>query len=171
MWSAFFSKKFMKESIEYQAGAALVDDGMEFDIPFYFNKKIRLNIKPLKPGTNVRISQKITKLKEVDAKNPTINEFLEKGGNTKIIAGIIATAVINRDIFKMWKYRWLKWLLLNCTQDMEYLYQYFLIVQRQSGPLFFYRIMGLTPAMNFLMKQEKTEAKPGEEKPSGERWP
>lgn len=155
----------MSENIEYQAGAALIGDGIEFDIRFYFGKKIRLNIKPLKPGTNVRISQKVTQLQKVDGENPTIQEFLEKGSNISIIAGIIATAVINSHFFKRWKYRLIKWLLLNCTEDMSHLYNYFLIVQRQAGPVFFYRIMGLTPAMNFL---EKAEEKPKAEKPFGE---
>lgn len=145
----------MSDSIEYQAGAALVDDGIEFKVPFYFGRKITFNIKPLRPGTNVRISQKISKLKSVDMDNPTINEFLEKGSNIEIIAGIIATAIINQRFFKKWKYRLIKWILLNHTENMQDLYQYYLLVQRQSGPVFFYHIMGLTPAMNFLKKEEK----------------
>jgi len=156
-------------NIEYQAGAALVHEGIKFNIPFYFGKKISLTVKPCTPGTNVRISQKILKLKKINQDNPTIQEFLEKGSNTKIIAGIIATAIINQEIFKMWKYRLLKWLLLYKTENMEYLYLYFLIVQRQMGPVFFYRIMRLTPAMNILMKKENPKGSTGEEKPFGEQ--
>ncbi len=162
------------KKIEYQAGATLVDEGISFDVPFFFGKKITLTIKPLKPGTNVRISQKVLTLEDVDMENPTIQEFLQKGKNIKIIAGIIATAVINMELFKLWKYRFIKLLMLYKTEDMEYLYNYFLIAQRQAGPVFFYRIMESTPAMNFLMKKEEKKnqkVKPKEEKPSGEQSP
>lgn len=172
MVGLFFKKQIMKETTEYQAGAALVDEGIEFDIDGFRGKKIRLTVKPTRPGAIVRISQKIIKLEPVN--EGTIQEFLQKGRNIKIIAGIIATAVINKEFFKMWKYKFIKWLVLNRTKDMEHLFNLFLIVQRQMGPVFFYRIMSLTPAMNYLKKKPPAESKEeakhfGEQSPSSKK--
>ncbi|WP_372932446.1 hypothetical protein [Mariniphaga sediminis] len=154
-----------KENAEYQAGAALVDEGIEFSIEPVFGKPVTLTIRPARPGTIVRISQKITLLDEIE--EGTIREFMQKGKNLKVIAGIIATAIVNREFFKMWRYRWYKWLLMNRVKDTEHLYSYFLLAQRQLGPQFFFLIMNLTPAMNFLKKREKNEVNSGEGKPSG----
>lgn len=155
---------------EYFAGATLVNEGIEFDIPFFGRKKT-YNIKPLKPGTIVRISMLITKLQPIEDSENIISEFLAKGKNLKIIAKIIATSIINRNVFKMWKFRFYMWLLLDHVENIEYLYSYFLIVQRQMHPVFFYRIMSLTPAMNFLMKKarENQESNKEVEKPFGEQ--
>nr|WP_319268309.1 hypothetical protein [uncultured Draconibacterium sp.] len=157
----------MKETVEYQAGSALVHDGIKFKVPFLLGSKITLCIKPCLPGTNVRISQKIEQLDKVDVDNPTVQEFMSNGENINHIAGIIATAIVNRKVFRMPLYRFYKWLMLDKVESMEHLYQYFLLVQRQMGPLFFYRIMELTPAMNYLTKRTPTENSK-EEKPSGE---
>ncbi|MDX9781336.1 MAG: hypothetical protein RBT66_09905 [bacterium] len=158
----------MKEkSTEYQAGAALIDEGIQFKTEPVFGRKITLTIRPSRPGTIARISQKVTLLESVDEGN--IQEFMQKGKNLKIIAGIIATAIINREVSRAWKYRWYKWLLLNRVPDMAHLYSYFLLVQKQMGPGFFFLIMSLTPAMNYLKKRTKKEENTGEGKPSGER--
>lgn len=164
-----FENKLKQANAEYQAGAALVDEGIDFDVPGVFQKKITLTIKPQKPGSIVRISMLITKLEQIE--EGSIQEFLLKGKNLKIIAAIIATAIINTEFFKMWKYRWYYWLMLKRVKDLAHLYSYFLLVQRQMGGQFFFLIMALTPAMNYLMKQEKQKAKPGGEKASGEPLP
>ena len=159
----------MKENIEYQAGAALVDDGICFDVPLWFGLKKKLTIKPLKPGTNVRISMKVTQLENVDLDHQTINEFLDKGKNIKVIAGIIATAIINMELFKLWQYRLIKWLLLYRVEDMRFLFSYWNLVQRQMGADRFFFIMASTPAMNFLKKKMKNpQENIEEEKPSTE---
>ena len=156
----------MNNNTEYQAGAALVNDGIKFPVSLWFGIKVHLNIKPCKPGTVVRISQKILQLEKVDVDHPTVQEFMGSGNNIKTIAGIVATAVINREFLKGWQYLPVKWLILNRVEDMEHLYSYFLLVQRQMGPLFFYRIMELTPAMNYLKRRDQENS--GEEKHSGE---
>lgn len=155
------------KNAEYQAGATLVDEGIDFKTEPVFGKPVKLTIRPARPGTIARISQKTTLLDEIE--EGSIQEFMSKGKNLKIIAGIIATAIVNREVFKMWKYRWYKWLLLNRVKDSAHLYSYFLLVQKQMGPQFFFLIMSLTPAMNYLKKREKKEANTGEGKPSGER--
>lgn len=154
----------MEKNIEYQAGAALVDDGIKFSVDGWFGKKISFTIRPARPGTIARISQRSTLLEPVD--EGTIQEFMASGKNLRVIAGIIATAIINSEIHKLWKYQFIKWLILNRTKDITYLYSYLLLVQKQMGPVFFYRIMNLTPAMNYLKKAEK-EASSGEAKPFG----
>lgn len=156
----------MEKNIEYQAGAALVDDGIKFSVDGWFGKKISFTIRPARPGTIARISQRSTLLEPVD--EGTIQEFMASGKNLRVIAGIIATAIINSEIHKLWKYQFIKWFILNRTKDITHLYSYLLLVQRQMGPVFFYHIMSLTPAMNYLKKAEK-EASSGEAKPSGER--
>ncbi len=158
----------MKEkNAEYQAGAALVDEGIDFKTEPVFGTPVKLTIRPSRPGTIARISQKVTLLESVDEGN--IQEFMQKGKNLKIIAGIIATAIINREVSRAWKYRWYKWLLLNRVPDMAHLYSYFLLVQKQMGPGFFFLIMSLTPAMNYLKKRMKKEENTEEEKPFGEQ--
>lgn len=159
----------MKETTEYKAGSTLVNDGIEFPVTGLFGKKINLNIKPLKPGTIVRISQLVTKLQPVNESANMSQELLANGSNLKIIAGIISHAVINREFFKRWKFRYYRNLLLNGVPDMAHLYAYMGIVYRQMSAEHFFFIMALTPAMNYLKKQEKTGENTGEVKPFGER--
>ena len=156
-----------KNNPEYQAGAAIVDEGISFKTEKVFGIPITLTIRPSRPGTIVRISQKISLMDPIE--EATIQEFLQKGKNLETIAGIIATAIVNKEFFKMWKYRWYKWLLLNRIPDASHLYSYFLIVQKQTDPQFFFLIMGLTPAMNYLRKKETTAGNSGAEKPSGDQ--
>ena len=149
---------------EYQAGSALIDEGIEFSIPGIFKKKI-FTIKPLKPGTIVRISQLVTKLEPISEGDLAAHELMSKGKNLKVIAEIIATAIINREFFKRWKFFYYRWMLLNKVENIQYLHSYLLLVYRQMSADHFFFIMALTPAMNFLKKRENKEA----EKPSGEQ--
>lgn len=165
MVGLFFKITMKENKAEYQAGSVLVDDGIQFEIPGWLVKKIRLTIKPLKPGTMVRISQLAGKLEPVNESASMSQELLAKGGNLKIIAGIIAHAIINRRNLKGWKFRYYRWLMLNRVKDLRHLYAYLNIVFRQMSAEHFFFIMALTPAMNYLKRKEgKTE----EEKPSGE---
>lgn len=157
-------KEAKTNNAEYQAGATLVDEGIKFTIEKVLFKPVTLTIKPQKPGSIVRISQKISLLEEI--KDGTVSEFLGKGKNIEIIAEIIATALVNKRVFSSWKYYWYKWLLLNKVKDLVHLYSYFLLVQRQSSAQFFFHIMNLTPAMNYLKKREKVPENTGAVKPS-----
>ncbi len=154
-----------QNAAEYQAASVLADEGVSFQTEKVLWRPITLTIRPVRGGTIARISQKISRLEPIE--EATIQEFLQKGKNIKIIAGIIATAIINQEIFKMWKYRWYKWLLLNRIKDLSHLYTYFLLVQKQMEPQFFFLIMNLTPAMNHLKKRETKKENTEEAKHSG----
>lgn len=147
----------MSDSMEYKAGSALVDDGIYFKIPLLFGLNAKLEIKPLRPGTIVRICQEMTKIEAIDEKENQLQEFLSKGKNLRHIAGIISHAVINQKLFSRWKFRYYRWLLLNRCKSMKDLYAYFSIVYRQMDAQQFFFIMALTPAMNHLTK--KTDQK------------
>src|SRR6056297_3106806 len=101
------------EKTEYQAGASLVEDGIKFQINGIFGGKKTLTIKPLKPGTVVRVSQLAGKIQEVNEHNNMSQELLANGKNLKFIAGIVAHAIINQRFFKKCKFRYYRWLLLN----------------------------------------------------------
>lgn len=143
----------MTKEVEYRAGAALVDEGISFDVDGIFSKKKRLIIRPLRPGSIVRISMRVSKLEDIQ--EASISEFLAKGRNLKLIAEIITIAVINQEFFKRWKFPFIRWLLLNRTKDLRYLYEYFQLVMVQSAPEFFFLLMSSTPTMNYLKKNEK----------------
>lgn len=155
----------MIENKEYQAGATLVNEGISFEIPGIFRKKVSLEIKPLKPGTIVRISQLVSKLETIDQDDMAIQQLLSKGKNLKIMADVVATAAINQEFFSRWKFRYYRYLLLSKVESLQYLYSYLLLVYRQMSAEHFFFIMALTPAMNYL-KKKKTE-NTGEAKHSG----
>lgn len=144
----------MSDSMEYKAGSALVDDGIFFKIPLIFGLNAKLEIKPLKPGTIVRICQEMTKIEAIDEKENQLQEFLAKGKNLKHIAAIISHAVINQSLVKKWKFRYYRWLMLNRTESLKAMYAYMGIVYRQMDAQQFFFIMALTPAMNHLMKKQ-----------------
>lgn len=149
----------MSGSLEYQAGSALVEGGISFKVG-----RRKFTIEPLRPGTIIRISKLVTKLKSMTS-DLTVTQVLEVGDNLKIIAEIIATAIINRKVFSRWRFFWYRWLLLNRVESLEFLHSYLLIVYRQLGAEHFFFIMASTPAMNFL---KKIEEKQEEEKQSSE---
>lgn len=155
------------EKTEYQAGATLIEDGIKFNVGGIWGGKKELTIKPLKPGTVVRISQLAGKIKEVNESNNMSQELLANGKNLKYIAGIIAHAIINQRFFKKWKFKYYRWLLLNRVENVKYLRDYFNLVYKQMGGDHFFFIMALTPGMNYLKK--KAEDNTGEVKPSGEQ--
>ncbi len=107
----------------------------------------------MRPGSIVRISMRVSKLEDIQ--EASIAEFLAKGRNLKLIAEIITIAVINQEFFKRWKFPFIRWLLLNRTKDLRYLYEYFQLVMVQSAPEFFFLLMNSTPTMNYLKKSEK----------------
>jgi hypothetical protein len=163
LWAGLFYKTLkqnMKENLEYQAGAALVDEGIRFDVPGIFTGKVSLEIKPLKPGTIARLGMLASKLEQIE--ESTVQELLRKGKNISVIAEMIAVAVINQQIFKKWKLKYYKWLLLNRVESMKYLYAYMNLVYRQMSAEHFFFIMALTNGMNHLKTkqtaQESTEA-------------
>jgi hypothetical protein len=151
-----------------EAAAALLGDPVYFQVPFYFGINIKLGIRPLLPGTMVRINKILTKLRDIETGD--IYEVFEKGDNIVPIAEALATAVINDNIFKMWKYRWYRWLMLHRTESTKHLYYNYLLLLKQADPEFFFLIMELTPALKMLRKRMKAE-KPSEGKPSGEHSP
>lgn len=163
---SFFLNKIM-EKTEYQAGATLIEDGIKFSVNGIFKGKKTLTIKPLKPGTVVRISQLAGKITEVNEKNNMSQELLANGKNLKHIAGIIAHAIINQRFFKKWKFRYYRWMLLNRVDDLKHLRDYFNLVYRQMGGDHFFFIMALTPGMNYLKRKEPESNEA--EKPSGEQ--
>jgi len=154
------------ENIEYQAGLILVEDGIQIKVPTFFGRKTTLTIKPLKPGTIVRIGMEANKLEAINSEANMIQELLSKSDNIKCMAAIVAHALVNQEITKKWKFRYYQWLMLNKVENMKYLYSYVNLVYRQMSSEHFFFIMALTPAMNYLTKRkENTKA----EKPFGEQ--
>lgn len=149
----------VNKQTEKEAGRALLGEGISFEIDGLFGRE-RYEIAPLKPGTIIQISVLISELEEIE--EYTIQDFLAKGRNLKTIAKIIAKAIINQKISRMWKYRYLIWLLKNRVTDLEGLNTLWLIVQKQMGAQFFFLIMNATPAMNFLRKNEAEAELSGE---------
>lgn len=156
--------------VEYQAGSAIVDEGMFFKIPFWFGTKLKLTVKPLKPGTIVKISQVVTLLKKIDDADANVQEALRSGANLKAICRILALGCTN----SRWKIAmlsgWLSRVLLWRVPNTQELFAYLSLVYRQVGAQHFFFIMALTGGMNFLEKKTTTEQeKTGEEKASGVR--
>ncbi len=154
----------------YEAGATLLNEPVRFKIKWWFGIKLPFGIRPLKPGTIVKISQQETRLKPVDESGQMIHELLLAGNNYKVFARIIAVAVLNHPVKIRLFSRWLSYFLLwniPSTQDMLTLIS---LVYKQMGAEHFFFIMQLTQGMNFLKKRMKTE-NTGAEKPSGEQLP
>jgi hypothetical protein len=164
--AAFFQNTNM-ENTEYQAGATLVDQGISFDVPGLIWGKNRLTIKPLKPGTIVRISMEATKLQEITETEDIIPELLAKGENLNVIANILAHSIINRKLSRRWLFWYYRYLMLNRVESLQYLFSYLGLVYRQIGAQHFFFIMALTKGMNFLQKKTVAESKEAE-KPFGE---
>lgn len=154
--------------IEYQAGATLVDQGITFDIPYFFGRTKRFRIRPLRPGTIVKMGMEVSRMRSVDDSENMLHELFEKSGNIPRFASMLAHAVINREITQMWKFRYYRWLFLNRVESMDNLYNLFLLTIRQMGPDRFFFIMALTKRMNLMAKKPTTAENTGEETLSGE---
>lgn len=157
-------KNIPEGNIPYEAGATLVDEGIIFKVPFYLGLKLTFNIKPLKPGTIARAGMHVCQMEIIDPNNNMSSEMFLKSKNIHHIASIMAHAVINCNIFKMWKFLFYKWIFMSRVESMQCLFDYFLIVVRQSDPSRFFFIMDLTRRIPTM---EKGTVKDGEEKPSG----
>lgn len=158
----------MSEETQYQAGAAIVDEGIKFKVPLFWGLSKTFTIRPLRPGTIVRISQQQTRMIPINDQENMMHELLAKGGNLRNIATIIALAAINRPVvnrIRLWLYRWI---LLNWTEKTSHLFSYQAIVFRQMDAQFFFLCMASAKKMTFLEPKTATEPSPGAA-PSGAR--
>jgi hypothetical protein len=150
---------------EYQAGAAIVDEGIQFKVPLFWGLKKTFTIRPLRPGTLVRISMQVSRMVALTENENMIHEIMQKGGNLKAVANIVAHAAINREQLTGFRLRWYRFILLNRVEKLSYLFSYLNIVFRQMDPQFFFLITASVKKMNFL--ETKTPAPSQEAKPSG----
>jgi hypothetical protein len=148
--------------MEYQAGAALVDDGITFKIPFLFGLKLRLKVRPIRGGTLIRMSMQVAKMKPVNESEQMIPEMFRAAGNLKYIYRIIALGCTNR----WWSVKLLSGILAKIVEwnvrDLNELFAYLSIVYRQTSPQHFFFIMALTKGMNYLEKKPTSQEKTGE---------
>lgn len=150
---------------EYQAGATIIGDGIKFRIPFWFGTRLTLNIRPLHPGTIIRISQQTTRIVDVDEGENMITELMKSGENMRVFCRIVALAALNNRLKIRLFTGMLTSVLMWRVKSLQELFAYSSLVYRQIGAEHFFFIMTLTKGMNFLKK--KTAEKTGEEKPSG----
>lgn len=153
--------------IPFEAGGAIVDEGIRFKLPFFFWIKIPLTIRPLRPGTIVRISMEVLKMEKVSESENMIHEFLKAGKNLKNHAKIVALAALNNPVGIKLFSRLFTWLILWKVRDIRQLAVYVQIVYKQMESERFFFIMALTKGMNFLSKKQNQEDSK-EEKPTGE---
>ena len=152
---------------QYEAGSTLLGDGIKFRIPFWFGTKLTLNIRPLHPGTIVKISQQSTKISDVYEDENMINELMKTGDNLKIFCRIVALGVLNNPVKIRMLAGWLTRVLMWRVTSTQELFSYVSLVYRQMGAEHFFFIMTLTKGMNFLKKKTNGQEKAGEVKPSG----
>ena len=160
-------EKKQDESMEYQAGATLVNQGITFDVPIIGKIPCRLKIRPIKGGTIIYMSMQATKIKQIEESENMIQEMLSKGENLKPISRILAYAVLNNWILIPLFGRLLSYFLLWKVENMERLLAYMTLAYRQMSAQHFFFIMALTKGMNYLEKKTKQENKEAA-KPSGE---
>lgn len=171
MTAAFFQNSRMKETekdkeTQYEAGAAIMGDPIKFKIPFWFGTRLTLGIRPLKPGTIVRISQQTSRLIDVEESENMIHEMMKAGGNLKIFVRILALAILNHPVKIKLFAGVLSRILLWRVPSTSELFAYVNLVYRRMGAEHFFFIMTLTKGMTFLKKRTKTESN-AEVKPSG----
>jgi hypothetical protein len=159
-------EKKQDESMEYQAGATLVDEGITFTVPIVDKIQRKFKIRPLKAGTIVKISQQVTKINQLQESDNMIQEMLEKGANLKPISKILAYAVLNNPVKIALFGRLLSHTLLWKVENMERLLANMTLAYRQMGAQHFFFIMALTKGMNFLEKKTIAESSAAV-KPSG----
>lgn len=144
------------KQLQQEAGAALLDQSAKFKVRWRFGIMIPMGIRPLRPGTIVRLSQESTRLKDVSDSENMIHEMLRTGGNLRVIARMAAVAILNRP-GRFWLTGMLSRLLLKRVESMEELFTLMALVYRQMGAEHFFFIMQLTSGMNFLRKRTPTE--------------
>jgi len=154
---------------EYQAGATIVDEGIKFIVPLVWGLKKTFTIRPLRPGTLVRISMQVSRMTALSENENMIHEIMQKGGNLKAVANIIAHAAINREQLTGLRRRWYRFILLNRVEKLSFLFSYLNIVFRQMDPQFFFLITTSVKRMNFL--ETKTPGHSQGVKHSGEHLP
>ncbi|HQE53251.1 MAG TPA: hypothetical protein PLD74_12895 [Prolixibacteraceae bacterium] len=142
---------------QYQAGAAIVDEGIKFKVPLFWGIKKTFLIRPLRPGTLVRISQQQARMKPLVEDENMVHELLGKGTNLRHVATMIALAAINRPILSRIKLWWYRWILLNYTEKTADMFAYQSLVLRQMDAQFFFLIMASAKKMTFLEPKTTTE--------------
>lgn len=160
--------KTNEKQTQYQAGSTLLDEGIKFKIPFWLGTKLTLNIRPLHPGTIVKISQQAALLESVNEGEQMVAELMRSGGNLRRMCRIIALAALNSP-GSMWMAPWLTRVLMWRVRSTVELFGYTSLVYRQMGAEHFFFIMTLTKGMNFLRKREAENTAAA--KPSGEPSP
>jgi hypothetical protein len=120
-----------------------------------------MGIRPLKPGTIVKISQQETRLTDVSESENMIHEVLKSGNNLKVFCRIIALAILNSPGRIFWLRRALTYFLLWNIPSTKDIFTLSAIVYRQMGAEHFFFTMQLTKGMNFLKKRTPTESNEG----------
>lgn len=154
-------------AVEYQAGSTLVDEGIRFRLPLLWGMNLRLTVRPLRPGTIIRISQQVTRMEQINEGEAMVQEMLRTGGNLRHACRIVALACLN----SRWRVALLSGVLARMIEwkvrNVEELFAYVSVACRQMGAQHFFFIMALTKGMNFL--ERKTPEKPAEDEQSGGR--
>jgi hypothetical protein len=155
---------------QLDAGATLLNEPIRFKIPFIFGIKLSLGIRPLHPGTIVKISQQETRLKDVSESDNMIHELMKSGSNLRVFCRIVAIGILNNPVKISLFTGYLTRLLMWKVESTSELFTLNAIVYRQMGAEHFFFIMQLTKGMNFLKKRTTPESI-GEANPSGEPSP
>jgi hypothetical protein len=161
-------------NIEQQAGATLTNEGLYFEVPLFWGLKKRFTIKPIKPGTLIRIGMEVSKIKPMPETEDYHALMLDNAKNIDVFARVIAHAAINRELSRRWLFGIYKWILLNRVKDLQDLHLCMLIVFRQMSVEHFFFLTTLTKGMTILQRKtppESTEAAKhsGEPSPSSKR--
>lgn len=146
------------ENTAYEAGKAILKQGIRIKIPFFFWLKIPLVIKPLHPGTVVHLAMQYEKLQDIDDSNNMITELLRVGKNLKIHSKMVAMAALNGPVKIALFSRFIAWVIRWGVKDNEEMLAYVSIVYKQMDPERFFFITTLTKGMNILSKKEKSQA-------------
>lgn len=154
-----------EKQLQREAADALLDQGSKFKVRWIFGIMLPLQIRPLRPGTIVRLSRESTYLTEVNESENMIHEMLRTGGNLRVMAHMAATAIINRP-GRFWLVGPLARLLLKRVENTSEIFTLMAMVYKQMGAEHFFFTMQLTAGMNFLRKKTTT-VNTAEASPSG----
>ena len=155
------------KQLQQEAGATLLNEPIKFRIPFWFGTRLTLGIRPLRPGTIVKISQQTARLTDVEESENMIHEMMKAGGNLRVFARILALAILNDPVRIRLFARPLTRVIMWRVPSLAEMFAYVSLVYKQMGAEHFFFIMTLTKGMSFLKRRTKPEST-GAAKPSGE---
>lgn len=142
---------------QFAAGQTLLNEPVKFKVKWWFGIKLPMGIRPLHPGTIVKISQQETRLKDVNESENMIHEMLVTGANLRVFCRIVALAILNNPVKIALFTGMLTRLLMWRVETTQELFGLTAITYRQMGAEHFFFTMQLTKGMNFLKKKIPTE--------------